>query len=304
MAFSFSKYSNTFFKFQSYANPKYGDFSSSTSVPQVENLAAELVNNTAVLTWDAVAGADGYGVERSLTGAGSWTEIDDVATNTSTDTYTVADTGYDYRVRAYIGATYGAYSGTLSGVYSPALWDTGTGAGATIAGRSPTLGSTTWSLFKPTAKDIIADASGYFLGNHSGAGAVPEGYYNTGRTTYTFEAEYYLQNAGGILFRYVDDGNHWWALIGTTSLIIYSKTGGGSYVAVDTVAASFTASQYTTFTVDDIGTGFTVTARNHLGTEYSSTQVSTLHNTATQVGVKSGSNVNSHRWRNMLARRQ
>jgi hypothetical protein len=109
-------------------------------VDQVTGLSINLVDNTGVLTWDAVSGADGYEVERSPTGAGTWTQIDDVAGATATDTYTVADAGYDYRVRAYIGVNFGEYSTAVT-AYSPLLYDDFDRSVADLKTTDPTLGA-------------------------------------------------------------------------------------------------------------------------------------------------------------------
>jgi hypothetical protein len=137
-------------------------------VDQVTGLSINLVDNTGVLTWDAVSGADGYEVERSPTGAGTWTQIDDVAGETATDTYTSADIDYDYRVRAYIGVDFGAYSATVTVVFPSkpdlaawlAYWKLEEGSGTSVAnsgagtGRAGTLVARTGATVPSWGTDV------------------------------------------------------------------------------------------------------------------------------------------------------
>lgn len=52
------------------------------------------------LTWTAVTNAETYGIERSPAGAGTWTEVMTVATNSATVTGMTASTSYDFRIAA------------------------------------------------------------------------------------------------------------------------------------------------------------------------------------------------------------
>lgn len=69
------------------------------------------------LSWtDTVEGEDGFAIERSPAGSGSWAEI----ATTGPDVVTLTDTGlsagaaYDYRVRAFNAAAYSLYSDVAS----------------------------------------------------------------------------------------------------------------------------------------------------------------------------------------------
>lgn len=57
-------------------------------------------STTIDLTWNAVANATTYAVERSPAGAGTWTEVLVVATNSGTVTGMTASTSYDFRIEA------------------------------------------------------------------------------------------------------------------------------------------------------------------------------------------------------------
>src|SRR4051794_37120688 len=65
------------------------------------------------LTWvDTNTNEDGFRIERSAAGANSWTELGTAGPNVTaySDTTASAGTSYDYRVRAYTGATNTDYS--------------------------------------------------------------------------------------------------------------------------------------------------------------------------------------------------
>lgn len=74
------------------------------SIRTPQNLVATAAGETQIdLTWMAAEGAEAYTVERSLSGAGSWSPIITGVTGTAySDTGVVCDTDYDYRV---IGTT-------------------------------------------------------------------------------------------------------------------------------------------------------------------------------------------------------
>jgi hypothetical protein len=121
------------------------------------------------LGWaDVSGGEDGYKIERSPAGAGTWTQIDTVlapfdAAYRDDGPGLVAGSSYDYRVRAYSGVTNGPYSATVtvtfadlntppSGLSATAIawnrvdleWtDTSGGLGYPMVQRS--LNGTTWT---------------------------------------------------------------------------------------------------------------------------------------------------------------
>lgn len=82
------------------------------------DLAAVAISDTEIdLTWtDSAPDADGWKIERSPAGAGTWVEIDDIAAPATgySDTGLAPVTEYDYRVRAYAGVTNGSYSNTAT----------------------------------------------------------------------------------------------------------------------------------------------------------------------------------------------
>lgn len=81
------------------------------------NLIATTVGvDEIALVWDAVAGVDGYKVERSPNGTSGWTQVHSTTSTFWSDTGLIDGTEYFYRVRAYIGATDGAYSSVDSAV--------------------------------------------------------------------------------------------------------------------------------------------------------------------------------------------
>jgi hypothetical protein len=96
--------------------------------------------------WTALNPApDLYSVERSLDGSTGWAEVGTPAGTSFTDTGRTLLTPYYYRVRAKVGASYGAYSPTCSGLTVPLqsqlLWGSVAGVGdyqestfATVAG--------------------------------------------------------------------------------------------------------------------------------------------------------------------------
>lgn len=82
---------------------------------QVANLAAVSGGQTQIdLTWDAVASATGYSVERSANGTTGWAEVGTPSTPAFSDTGLTAATQYFYRVRAVNPGGYGAYSTTAN----------------------------------------------------------------------------------------------------------------------------------------------------------------------------------------------
>ena len=82
---------------------------------QPANLTAQALDATSIqLTWDAVAGADGYTVYRSLTPDGTFTEVNNSATNTYTDEGLLPNTVYYYKVAAYTGSDYSPETGPVN----------------------------------------------------------------------------------------------------------------------------------------------------------------------------------------------
>lgn len=108
--------------------------------------------NTVKLSWQAVAGADGYELWRAEAGAESFTKVKTVTTNSATDGGLVTNRKYYYHVRAYrmVGAekVFGGQTGNVIAKPIPA---------APTAVRSATAGSrkikVSWAA--------VAGASGY-----------------------------------------------------------------------------------------------------------------------------------------------
>lgn len=67
------------------------------------------------LSWSAVAGAEGYAIERATSASGSWKEIYRTEKLGYTDNGLPASTLLYYRVRAYKGSTFGNYCNAVSG---------------------------------------------------------------------------------------------------------------------------------------------------------------------------------------------
>ncbi|HEY3378312.1 MAG TPA: fibronectin type III domain-containing protein, partial [Armatimonadota bacterium] len=92
------------------------------ALPTPTNLTATTVSTTQIdLAWTDVSGEAGYYVERSPNGVDTWSQIGSTAANTTTYQNTSLSAGatYYYRVRAYTGATYSAYSNIATQVTIP-----------------------------------------------------------------------------------------------------------------------------------------------------------------------------------------
>ncbi|MEA1048645.1 S8 family serine peptidase [Lamprobacter modestohalophilus] len=79
--------------------------------------AAASVAGQIDLDWiDNASDEQGFEVERSLTGAGSWSRLDSLAADTHgySDTTVASETTYDYRVRAFNGAGYSDWSNLVT----------------------------------------------------------------------------------------------------------------------------------------------------------------------------------------------
>ena len=100
---------------------------SGTTTPQPPaapgSLAAAAASQTQInLAWaDLSSNEDGFKIERSPTGTGSWTQIATLAAGATTyqDTGRTADTSYWYRVRSYNGAGNSSYSNIASATTLP-----------------------------------------------------------------------------------------------------------------------------------------------------------------------------------------
>lgn len=66
------------------------------------------------VTWDEVAGADGYSLERSPNGSTGWAEIVDTSGLSYADDDRECSTTYYYRIRSYIGGSYSSYSDVVN----------------------------------------------------------------------------------------------------------------------------------------------------------------------------------------------
>lgn len=82
------------------------------AAPTSPAAAATGVNTVAVTWTDASTDEDGFTVERSPAGAGTWTDVGSVGPNVTSfgDTGLTAGTAYDYRVRAYNGGGTSSWS--------------------------------------------------------------------------------------------------------------------------------------------------------------------------------------------------
>lgn len=124
-------YSNTgldpstqyFYRVRAYkggANSAYSnvDDATTTAIPAPSGLSATAISTSRIdLAWtDNSATEDGFKIERSPAGAGTWAQIDTVGAGvvTYSNTGLTSNTGYDYRVRAYRGSFNSAYSGTAT----------------------------------------------------------------------------------------------------------------------------------------------------------------------------------------------
>lgn len=68
------------------------------------------------ITWsDSNSDEDGFKLERSPAGAGTWAQIATPTASPYDDTGLSANTAYDYRIRAYDGSNHSAYSSTATG---------------------------------------------------------------------------------------------------------------------------------------------------------------------------------------------
>lgn len=71
------------------------------TLDQPVNVASPAQTDTTIdLTWDAVANATLYSVERSPAGAGTWVVVETPATNSVTSTGMAPSTSYDFRIEA------------------------------------------------------------------------------------------------------------------------------------------------------------------------------------------------------------
>lgn len=109
-------------------NGSYSSNATATTLASVTaptSLVANPLSSTEIdLSWvDNAVGEDGFKVERSLTGSGSWSQIGTAAADATTysDTGLTVDTTYYYRVRAYSGATNGSYSSNASATTTASL---------------------------------------------------------------------------------------------------------------------------------------------------------------------------------------
>lgn len=105
---------------------------------QVTGLSATPASSSQInLTWSAPSGATSYKVERSLAGAGSWTQIASGHTSTSySATGLSASTAYDFRVRATNATGDGDYSSIASATTSGTAPAAPTGVTASAGGQS------------------------------------------------------------------------------------------------------------------------------------------------------------------------
>lgn len=300
---------------QSAAIPLAGISVQAVSVGQVTNLAVSLVNDTGVLTWDAVSGADGYKVERTLTGAGSWSEIDDVATTTATDTYTASDTGYDYRVRAYIGAVNGAYSSTVT-AYSPAVWDKFNRT-ATLDGSSAVIGGTwargiTHIVGSPAAITTFTTSGGQAR-NSSTANVDNSGRIDSGLADVTVQSTMMYGNATisgyamAVSIRNdASTDNGWAGLITGSSMFIFKDTGGTlSNITSHAFTAGALDNKTLTLTMTGNGTSieFNVTDGGAIDQTISTTSSDFLTNTYVGLSLRNRTNTTAMYFNKFLARR-
>lgn len=109
--------------FNAGGNSAYSNTASATTPPPAPPDAPSALSATAASTsridlfWtDNASNEDGFKIERSPGGMGSWTEIATVGANVTThpDTGLPQGTTYDYRVRAYNAGGNSAYSNTAS----------------------------------------------------------------------------------------------------------------------------------------------------------------------------------------------
>ena len=147
-----------------------------TALVPPADVAAVATGTTAAVTWDAVAGAAAYTVQRSPTGAGTWTVAGTVAAPALalSDPGLSAGTTYDYRVVAADAAGNTSTSTPASATTAP---PTPTGVAAAVAGSTTALtwqpasaatayaverstdGGTTWTAAGTTATPTFADAA-------------------------------------------------------------------------------------------------------------------------------------------------
>ena len=139
---------------QASGKPVYGEYSdaaSATTLLSATKLAVSSVTDTsAVLSWTAVAGAEGYSVEKL--DASKWSEIGTTAATTYTVTNLQADSSAQFRVVAY----YKSGANTVYGIASSPVTATTTitktdKVTATVAGSDSV--KVTWSA--------VAGATGY-----------------------------------------------------------------------------------------------------------------------------------------------
>lgn len=71
-----------------------------------------ITNNTAIITWNAVGGANSYGLQWKLSTASTWTTITGITNTTYTLTGLAANTAYNYRVRTVCGSTTTSFTST------------------------------------------------------------------------------------------------------------------------------------------------------------------------------------------------
>lgn len=149
----------------------YSSVANATTFPSAATglAAAAPLSTKIVLNWtDNASGETGWKVERSPTGAGSWSQIGTTAANATTydDTTVSASTAYFYRIRPYTSspAQNGAYSSTATAT-TPATLTTPTSFLVSVV--SPTSVSLTWL-------STNLAVSGFKIERKLGAGAYSE----------------------------------------------------------------------------------------------------------------------------------
>lgn len=203
------------------------------------------------LTWtDNSSNESGFYVQRSPTGAGTWTTVATKAANATShiDTTAVSGTAYDYRIQAFITGQGTANSNTVSFTWWAPVQDSFTYTDTDITGATPDVlnNGNTWTSAQLGGGASRLNTNGTVVYNGSTTGSpfakisvgTPDG-----KITYTGalrgSAAGSIQHRGYL--RYIDDDNLWvvvWSRndgSGTVRLYEFTTAGGaidkGSYVA-------------------------------------------------------------------------
>jgi hypothetical protein len=102
---------------------RIGSFKFAGCVAAPTNLTATAASSSQInLSWNSVAGASGYSVERSPDGLTAWTQIGTTGPNSYIDTALPASTPFFYRVRSTTSTTSSAPSNVANATTSTPPW--------------------------------------------------------------------------------------------------------------------------------------------------------------------------------------